>query len=102
MLRTLPIRVGVGLRMVGPLAGTDAVIAGPTFERLAEIGGDIALDMTGVTRLDTMGLTRLLVLAAELRGRGRLTLIGVRPCFLPLFEQVNARGLSRHLFLVAS
>ena len=91
MLRTEPLEKGVGLRLYGELADADAGIAASAFDRLAEIGGDITLDLAGVPFMDSMGLGKLIVLASGLTGRGHLHLVNVRPTLMRVFELVSPR-----------
>ena len=91
MLRTEPLEEGVGLRLFGELADVNVGLAAAAFDRLAEIGGDITLDLSGVTFMDSMGLGKLIVLAIGLTDRGHLWLLNVRPQLMRVFELVSPR-----------
>jgi len=91
VLHTEPLGEGVGLRLYGELADVDVGLAAAAFDRLAEIGGDITLDLVGVTFMDSMGLGKLIVLASGLTGRGHLRLVNVRPPLMRVFELVSPR-----------
>jgi anti-anti-sigma factor len=91
VLRIEPLEEGVGLRVSGDLADADVGLAASAFDRLAEIGGDITLDLGGVTFMDSMGLGKLIVLAIGLSGRGHLRLVNVRPQLMRVFELVSPR-----------
>jgi anti-anti-sigma factor len=89
VLRMEPLGHTIGLRLAGELAGVDAELAESTFARLAEIGGHVTLDMSGVTFMDSFGLSKILVLASQLRDRGSLTLANVQAPQMRVFELVN-------------
>jgi anti-anti-sigma factor len=92
VLRTETLAEGVGLRLSGELADSNALMAQRTFANLAVVGGVVTLDMGGVSFMDSLGLGKLIVLARDLTGRGHLRLVNVQPQLMRVFEVVSPRG----------
>ena len=89
VLDITPLEDRAGLRLTGELADSGALVAEDAFAALAATAGEVTIDMSGVSFMDSFGLGKLIVLAIGLAGHGRLRLVQVQPGVMRVFRLVS-------------
>lgn len=88
--------------VVKPMAGSISYATsnlGAELAKLVKSGNSlIALDMSGVEMIDSMGMSQLIVLSKLMRGKGCMVLFGIRDSIM---EIIRVSGLNK-LFPCAS
>jgi anti-sigma B factor antagonist len=77
-----------GFRIAGDLDVSTVGLLADALEPSVEQGGDLTLDLSGVTFVDSTGLQLLMQAARKLEGRGRLALVSPQPRVRLLFDYV--------------
>ena len=77
-----------GFRIAGDLDVSTVGLLADALEPAVEQGGDLTLDLAGVTFVDSTGLQLLMQAARKLEGRGRLELVSPQPRVKLLFDYV--------------
>ena len=84
-LRIVETRAPRGLRLIGELSSENAETLMEALASDGEAGGDLTLDLEGVTFIDTMGLHVIAQAAMQRDGRGRLVLESASPWIRRVF-----------------
>ncbi|MGH2718752.1 MAG: STAS domain-containing protein [Actinomycetota bacterium] len=107
MLFEVIVRPGSGaLRLVGELDISTASLLEEALHEPTSLGGDVVLDLSELSFIDSTGLQALLALGRDLGQGGRLVLHSLSPAVARVFELtgllydspfliINARGADR-------
>jgi anti-anti-sigma factor len=77
-----------GFRIAGDLDVSSVGVLADALDHAVGHGGDLTLDLSGVTFVDSTGLQLLMQAARKLEGRGRLVLVSPQPRVKLLFGYV--------------
>ena len=77
-----------GFRIAGDLDASSVGVLADALDPEVERGGELTLDLAGVTFVDSTGLQLLMQAARKLEGRGRLVLVSPQPRVKLLFGYV--------------
>jgi anti-anti-sigma factor len=82
-----------GFRLVGEVDMSNASVLGDLLRPALRAGGDLTLDMEGITFMDSTGIQVLLRAAKEVAGRGNLVLYRPGPLVLNVLNLIRAEEL---------
>ena len=77
-----------GLRVIGEVDISNIALLSESLDRQLDVDGDLTLDLTEVSFMDSTGVQALFRAARSLEGRGTLILISPQPRLVSVFRYV--------------